>query len=56
MEFEIVINFSLRLNNKLKNNTWFYKTDITPVRYFTTHIKNIYTSIYDINIYFTKIC
>lgn len=41
VEFEIVINFSLRLNNRLENNTWFYKTDITSVSCYTTHIKNI---------------
>lgn len=52
VEFEIVINFSLRLNNRLENNTWFYNTDITFVSCYTTHIKNIYFNVWNQHLFY----
>lgn len=52
VEFEIVINFSLRLNNRLENNTWFYNTDITSVSCYTTHIKNIYFNVWNQHLFY----
>lgn len=52
VEFERIINFSLRVNNRLENNTWFYKTAITYLRCYTTHIKNIYFNLWNQHLFY----